>query len=117
MLLSLLTTPIRAPREVRWIPPVESFIKINVDGSSFGNPGRSGFGGLLRNELDEWLGGFYGNYGITTDLTAELHAIATGLRMAWSTGYRSLICETDSKMGLILIMEGVDKFHPQATIV
>jgi hypothetical protein len=36
--------------QIRWHPPPEGYIKVNVDGSSFGNPGNAGFGGLLRND-------------------------------------------------------------------
>jgi hypothetical protein len=35
-------------REVRWYPPIDGYIKVNVDGSSFGNSCNASFGGLLR---------------------------------------------------------------------
>ncbi|PNX68092.1 hypothetical protein L195_g063820, partial [Trifolium pratense] len=31
---------------------------LNVDGSSIGNPGISGFRGLIRNSDDAWIQGF-----------------------------------------------------------
>jgi hypothetical protein len=34
-----------------------------VDGSSFGNPGRGGFSGLIRNDIGEWMHGFSGSCG------------------------------------------------------
>jgi len=35
-------------RHVRWHPPTDGYIKVKVDGSSFGNPSNTEFGGLLR---------------------------------------------------------------------
>lgn len=36
-------------RDICWLPPTENVVKLNVDGSSSGNLGKSGFGGLFRN--------------------------------------------------------------------
>lgn len=70
----------RPARMVKWHPPAEHWVKLNVDGSSLGNPIISGFGGLLRNmHIGEWIVGFFGNCGLTTNLTAELSAIAMGI--------------------------------------
>jgi len=48
---------------------------VNVDGSSFGNPGNAGFGGLLRNDIGVWLHGFSESCGRASTLLAELSAI------------------------------------------
>lgn len=50
-------TIINKPREVVWRPPNGNAVKVNVDGSSLGNSGRAGFGGIIRNNTGEWLGG------------------------------------------------------------
>lgn len=42
-------------KKVSWSPSKENNIKVNVDGSSIGNPGRSGLKGLIRNMHGEWL--------------------------------------------------------------
>lgn len=83
-------------REVKSIPPAENYIKLNVDGSSYGNPGRSGFGGIIRNSLGEWVSGFSGFCGISTNLTAELLAIYHSLDIAWKTSYKFVISKSDS---------------------
>lgn len=57
-------------------------VKLNVDSSSIGNPGRSGFGGLLHDCQGQWLGGFSGFCGITTNIKAEILTIDYGLVMA-----------------------------------
>lgn len=55
-----------------------------MDGSSFGNPGRAGFGGLMRNHIGEWMLGLSGNCGLASNLYAELMAIFMGLDLAWN---------------------------------
>lgn len=107
----------RPVRQVQWCPPSGNAVKLNVDGSCIGNPGRSGYGGLLRNANGEWLLGFSGFCGVTTNTTSELFAIYVGLSLAWRNGYRDIVCETDSMMALNLIKDGVDLFHPHASIL
>lgn len=80
-------------KEVRWIPPPENFYKVNVDGSSIGNPGKPGFGGSFRNVAGEWICGFSGFCGVTTCLNAELLAIYHALNLGWNKGFRLVICE------------------------
>lgn len=46
-------------RHVRWEPPSLSDIKVNADGSSFGNPGKLWFGGFLWDSLGHWILGFF----------------------------------------------------------
>ena len=41
--------PARSLCLVRWHPPPSGFFKLNTDGSSLGNLGLAGAGGLLRN--------------------------------------------------------------------
>ena len=72
----------RIERWVRWKPSPDSYIKLNFDGSSFGNPGTSGFGGLLRNADDGWIVGFSSYCGVVDNLYAELLALRMGLKLA-----------------------------------
>jgi ribonuclease HI len=51
-----------------------------VDGSSLGNLGISGFGGVIRRSDGTWIFGFDGNVGITTIIHVELLAIYHGLK-------------------------------------
>ena len=41
--------PLRAPRiiEILWKPPPPSWIKVNIDGATFGCPGLAGSGGIF----------------------------------------------------------------------
>ena len=70
------------PRHVSWIRPPPNGFKLDVDGSALGNPGRAGFGGLIRNDDGQWVKGFSGFVGIATNLHAELLALFHGLKLA-----------------------------------
>ncbi|KAF9667295.1 hypothetical protein SADUNF_Sadunf15G0007900 [Salix dunnii] len=65
--------------QILWQRPPWDFVKINVDGSSLGNPG------------------------VARILFPELLAIAKGLKLAWDRGYRKIICHSDSKDALRLL--------------
>lgn len=104
-------------RLVVWKHPTEEFVKLNVDGSSLGNPGHLGFGGIIRNFDGAWMMGFSGYCGFTTNISAELFAIAHGLACAWDGGHRKVICESDSLMALTMVEQGVNGCHPHATMV
>jgi len=52
VLVHLSNDAIQKPiRQVKWIPPLNNIIKVNIDSSSLSKPGRSGFGGLIRNNM------------------------------------------------------------------
>ncbi|RZC28536.1 hypothetical protein D0Y65_000490 [Glycine soja] len=69
-------------RVIRWFPPPNNYIKINTDGSSFGNSGLSGYGGILRNEHGHWIRDFSSLYGFMNNINAKLVAIQKGLQVA-----------------------------------
>ncbi|MCH88087.1 ribonuclease H protein [Trifolium medium] len=104
-------------RHLTWSPPLDSIIKVNVDGSSLSNTGRSGFGGLMRNNNGEWLLGFFGFSFITTCLAAELYLILHGLHMAYDVGHKDIIIESYSMEALNLIMSEAQPLHPYAPLI
>lgn len=75
------STSSKQPRLVTWNPPSDSYIKLNVDGSYFGNLGRSGFGGLFCNHIGNWMLCFSNGCGYTTNTSAALQEIAHGLEL------------------------------------
>lgn len=83
-------------RKVTWSPPTGNFVKVNVYGSSYGNPGRARFSGFLRNNCGDWITGFFGFCGLASNLYVELLAIFTGLHVAWNAGFRLLVLESNS---------------------
>jgi ribonuclease HI len=84
---------------------------LNVDGSLLGSIHTAGFGGLLRNNAGEFLGGFYGTAVQPNVLYAEIMAILHGLEVRWNKGFRNVVCFSDSLQVVTLIKEGVLPFH------
>ena len=103
---------------VSWVWPPQSFIKLNVDESSQGNPGLARFGGLARGEDGRWIFGFYGSIGFAGNLLPELMAICQGLRLAWDRGFERVLCEFDSMEAIGLIhSSNIHLHHFQASIM
>jgi len=67
------TIKIRIPRIIKWIAPIEPFIKLNIDDGVIDNPEMASAGGLLRDSA--WISGFSINMGITSNNIAELGAV------------------------------------------
>ena len=99
------------PREVQWTRPAIGSIKVNVDGSRSKNPSRAGFGGLLRDNVGDWIFGFSGFLGDRDILFAELASIKAGLLAAWQLNYRDVSVETDSIEAWRLVTSPHQPFH------
>lgn len=76
-------------RWVSWHPSRDDCIVLNVDGSSLGNLGPSGMGGVIRDTNGSWLVGFVDFLSIHDNLFAKLIAIYRGINLAWEEGYRN----------------------------
>jgi ribonuclease HI len=99
------------PRQVTWSRPKEGTICLNVDGSLLGSVNTAGFGGLIRNNTEAFLGGFYGAASQPNILYAEIMAVLHGLDLCWNKGYKKVVCYSDSLMAVNLINNGVFPFH------
>ena len=44
--------------QFKWNRPAVGWFKLNTDGSSLGNPGCAGGGGIIRNADGEWVTGY-----------------------------------------------------------
>ncbi|KAJ1404238.1 Ribonuclease H domain [Sesbania bispinosa] len=104
-------------RWIHWVKPPLGHVALNVDGSSMGNPGMAGFGGLLRDCAGAWLQGFCGSVGVAEVLKVELLAILHGLNIAWRDGFKTLQCFSDSKLALSLLEQPPSCFHKYASII
>lgn len=82
--------------DVRWACPPSGWVKLNTDGSSKGNPGDGGCGGLIRDEAGQWVASFCCHIGICSAFTAELWGILRGLCLAWAKGFRRVLIESNS---------------------
>lgn len=87
--------------EVRWLPPPNGCLKLNTDGSR--QNGKAAYGGLLRNEMGQFVAGFHCNLGSVTSVHAELWGLTLGLRMARSRGIQRLLVELDSKVVVCML--------------
>ncbi|KAF7827592.1 reverse transcriptase [Senna tora] len=102
---------------VKWGKPRPGLLKLNTDGSSLGNPGPAGFGGLFRDENGRWICGFSSHLGNRTNMFAELSAIKHGLNIAINRGFLRFVVDADCLEAINLIMEGDISTHHLGVII
>ena len=83
-------------RNGKWQLPPYSIWKINTDGSSKGNPGPTGTGGIGRDSLGLVIFLFSIYEGIQTINLVEGLAILVTLDRAHALGWQRVVCESDS---------------------
>ncbi|XP_016178767.1 uncharacterized protein LOC107621248 [Arachis ipaensis] len=88
---------------LHWIPPPVYSVKLNCDASWFAPSCYASFGCIIRNPDGCWLKGCTGKVEVCSVLFAELYAIWRGLLLAWESGFREVICETDCLEALFLV--------------
>lgn len=81
---------------VTWKPPTTTKYKLNTDCSTLNNPGKSGGGGILRNEYGNILYAFSVPFGEGTNNQAEVQAASYGQNWCIQHGYKNIILEVDS---------------------
>ena len=89
--------------QVRWLCPPPNWFKLNTDGTSLGNPGLAGGGGLIRNEKGDWVKGFARVIGTTTSVAAELWALRDGIRLCIALKLQVVVIELGSKLAVDLL--------------
>ncbi|XP_011627192.1 uncharacterized protein LOC105421451 [Amborella trichopoda] len=67
----------------KWMTPPPGVYKLNFDRSSIGNPGASGFGGVIGDWARNVALSYAGPFGVRTAKYAELFALLFGLRVIW----------------------------------
>ena len=88
----------------KWLPPPAGFLKINTDGSSSGNPGSAGIGGIGRDSSGSVVFIFLANKGVQTINRMEGFAILYALKRAYALGWRRVIYEADSQVLVNLLL-------------
>eukprot|EP00253_Pinus_taeda_P009198 PITA_09198 len=94
-----------------WKPPPKNTYMLNFDGASKGNPGITGYGGVIRNAQGIPLQVYYGSIGWNTNNAAELEGLWRGLQIAQQQRYIPLIVEGDSQIIINMatkIQQGTD---------
>ncbi|KAE8736106.1 hypothetical protein F3Y22_tig00000170pilonHSYRG00041 [Hibiscus syriacus] len=73
-------------------------------------------GGLIRNNLGDWLLGFNKYIGATQALHAELWGILKGLRLSRNNGFECVQCQTDCSEALNLVTSSTAHLSPIALV-
>lgn len=79
----------------RWLKPNFGRVKLNSDGCSKGNPGRSGGSSLLRSDSGDLIWAWADFYGHTT-MVAEIKALLQGVQTCVDRGFLNVDIEVDS---------------------
>lgn len=80
-----------------WAPPPKGRVKVDFDGSSFGNSGPAGFGCVMRDSQGSILIAKGNSIGWSDANHVELIGLLEGWRMLKHKGYMDCIVEGDSK--------------------
>lgn len=87
----------------RWRPPPMDILKINSDGSSRGNPGQAGVGGIGRDFDGNVIFMFSIYKGVHSNNVMEALAIKIAIERGCSLGWRKMVCESDSQIVVDMI--------------
>ena len=91
--------------QVQWYAPLDNWFKLNSNGSSMGNLGRAGGGGLIRDSKGEWVSGYARAIRYTTSVAAELWAFHDGINLCIDLNLENVIIELDAKFVVDLLMK------------
>ncbi|XP_042964017.1 uncharacterized protein LOC122298309 [Carya illinoinensis] len=96
--IPVLYPKLRQPRVIRWKRPPQDWMKLNSDGSSLGNPGPAGAGGVIRDSLGRIHSAYSVFLGHGSNNYAELRSLLEGVRRCHQFGFRRVEIEIDSQM-------------------
>ncbi|KAK3206977.1 hypothetical protein Dsin_021023 [Dipteronia sinensis] len=97
------------PKQIGY-PILSTGLNFNVDGSSKGNPGSAGIGGVLRGDSGKVAGMFSCYIGFTDAMLAEITAILKAAQLCYLTlelRRNSILIVSDSKWWFLGLMEMV----------
>lgn len=87
--------PSKVQVQVKWTKPLRGWMKLNTDGTMYGNPIKAGEGGVLRCSNGDWIARFARKLGNTSSIVAELWAFKDGLTVAKQLGIENICIEMD----------------------
>jgi ribonuclease HI len=85
-------------REILWQPPLQNWLKCNIDGASMGNPGATTCGGVFRDANGDFLYAFAEPLGIENAYFAELCGAMNAIEIAYHKNWLNLWLESDSSL-------------------
>ncbi|KAF7843890.1 putative ribonuclease H protein [Senna tora] len=110
--------PVQVSRVVRWIPPDEGLVKVNVDGAvSRVGEQSAACGGIICDDSGCYIVGFTRRLGSCSSNQAELWSVYMGLYTAWLYGFRRVAVEMDSLVALEMIKGTILDNHPCASLM
>ena len=103
--------------QVKWLPPPLNWFKLNSDGSSMGNPGLAGGGGIIRDSVGGWVKGYAWAIGVTTSVAAELWALRDEIRLCISLNLLAVEIELDAKVVADFMRSGNSRANSSDIII
>ena len=107
----------RNKTQVRWLNPPSNWFKLNSDGSSRGNLGLAGGGGLIHNDKGEWVKGYAQAISITTSVAAELWPLQDGIHLCIALKLPTMEIELDAKVVIDLVRKVSCNFNSLDVLV
>ncbi|KAL0286149.1 UNVERIFIED_CONTAM: hypothetical protein Sangu_2747100 [Sesamum angustifolium] len=103
---------------VRWSTPSSSWFKLNIHGSSLGNPSSAGAVAIIRDSDGHVHLAYQVVLGIETGVIVELTAVCRGLELALAHGLAPLMLEVDAMAVIQLFQSRVsEKWEVQHLIL
>jgi ribonuclease HI len=90
---------------------------LNDDGSVFLDSNLGGFGGLIRDHTGSFLHGFFGKISRPCILHVEILGLYHGLKLCWDTGFKHVLCHSDSTTVVDLIQKDLNVHHKYGNLI
>jgi hypothetical protein len=78
-------------------------VKVNVDGGFLNNSGRSDFGGIMHNNMDNWLLEFSRFLGLLLAYKSSFMPFTVVSLLSNGQGFNNVVIESDSTIAISLI--------------
>ncbi|KAF7844979.1 putative ribonuclease H protein At1g65750 family [Senna tora] len=104
-------------RFICWEKPSNGWVKFNVDAAHRESLNLTACGGIARDSDGRFLIGFMRNLGDGSVLNAELWSIFCALEVAWHSGFKKVLVESDSLIAVRLINDSISLVHPCSPIL
>lgn len=93
---------------MRWVPPDEYWVRINVDGTCRGNPGNGSYGFCVRDYKGDAIYSEADLIGYTSNVMAEATAVLKALQFGKEHSFNKILLESDS-LSIIKYVKGIWK--------
>lgn len=97
--------------EIKWHPPPEGKLKLNIDCSKEESIGFLTAGGLFRDAHGVWCGGYVKDVGCAPILDGELWSLFHGFKLCVDLGAAEILVEMDSLEVVALIKNRPPSSH------